>query len=249
MTALVVERAGDGPPVLMVHGLGGTSNTWQPLMAALAGYRVIRPDLAGAGRSPWPVEPLSIEGHAADLAALIQGPVHLVGHSMGTLVCQHLAASRPDLVASLTLFGALTEPGEAAREALIGRAALARAEGMAGIAERIAATTLAPQSLEQTPAAAAFVRESILRQPPEGYARNAEALARARAVRAPIAAPVLLVTGDADPVAPTHMARELADRLARATLTVLDRCGHWATLEQPQACARLIAGFLATTRH
>jgi pimeloyl-ACP methyl ester carboxylesterase len=46
-----VEDDGEGDAVLCLHGLGGTSNTWTPLMPALAGYRVIRPDLPGSGRS------------------------------------------------------------------------------------------------------------------------------------------------------------------------------------------------------
>src|SRR3546814_987164 len=49
--SLVAEVAGDGPAVVMVHGLGGSSNSFQPLMPGLAGFRVIRPDLPGAARS------------------------------------------------------------------------------------------------------------------------------------------------------------------------------------------------------
>ncbi len=48
---MTVESEGEGPPILMLHGLGGTSNSFQPLVAQLAGFRIIRPDLPGAGRS------------------------------------------------------------------------------------------------------------------------------------------------------------------------------------------------------
>ncbi|RYY52990.1 MAG: alpha/beta fold hydrolase, partial [Comamonadaceae bacterium] len=48
---MLVEDEGEGDAVVCLHGLGGTSNTWTPLMPALAGYRVIRPDLPGSGRS------------------------------------------------------------------------------------------------------------------------------------------------------------------------------------------------------
>ena len=184
--ALVVETVGDGAAVVMIHGLGGTSNTFQPLMATLAAYRVIRPDMPGSGRSDMGAGPLSIEGHAAAVLNLMDEAglrvAHLVGHSMGTIVCQHIAATVPDRVAGLVLFGALTEPPEAARTGLVARAGVARAQGMAGIADQIIAATLAARTHEETPAAVAFVRESILRQPPEGYARNCEALGRARRV-------------------------------------------------------------------
>ena len=54
LSPLMLDCAGDGDPVAMIHGLGGSSNTFQPLMAALSGYRVIRPDLPGAARSAVP---------------------------------------------------------------------------------------------------------------------------------------------------------------------------------------------------
>jgi 3-oxoadipate enol-lactonase len=222
-------------------------------MGVLSAYLVCRPDMPGAGRSALPVEPVSVAGHAASVAAMLAAAgidrAHFVGHSMGTLVCQHLAAEHAGLVASMTLFGALTEPTDAARKGLVARAAVARGQGMAGIADQIIAGTLAPRTHEENPAAAAFVRETILRQPPEGYARNCEALARSQAIGAErIKAPTMLVTGDCDPVAPVSMARQLADQIADATLTVLDRCGHWSTVEQPQLAARLLADFLARQR-
>jgi pimeloyl-ACP methyl ester carboxylesterase len=50
LPGMVVESEGEGPPVIMLHGLGGTSNSFQPLLAPLAGFRIVRPDLPGAGR-------------------------------------------------------------------------------------------------------------------------------------------------------------------------------------------------------
>ena len=251
---LAVDCAGDGPPVVMIHGLGGSSNTFQPLMARLSDYRVIRPDMPGAARSGPPTEPLSISGHAAAVLDLLRAMgfmrVHLVGHSMGTLVCQHLAAEVPDLAASLTLCGALTEPTDAARKGLGVRAGVARDKGMAGIADQIIAATLAPRTHAQNPAAVAFVRQSILRQNPEGYARNCAALARATATDPRrIKSPTLLVTGDCDPVAPVRMAQVLADGIAGARLDVLDRCGHWVTVEQPAISSQKLAEHLQQHRN
>ena len=49
--SMVMEDIGTGEVVVMIHGLGGTSNSFQPMMKSLSGYRVVRPDLPGAGRS------------------------------------------------------------------------------------------------------------------------------------------------------------------------------------------------------
>ena len=74
-----------------------------------------------------------------------------------------------------------------------------------------------------------------MRQNPEGYALACEALAKATAADARlISAPTLLVTGDADAVNPPGIARDLADRIAGARLSLVDRGGHWLTIERPE---------------
>jgi len=246
---IVAEVTGDGFPVVMIHGLGGTSNMFQPQLSALTSYRVVRIDLPGSGRSPCPPGPLTIETMARDVLRAMDGTgagrAHLVGHSMGTLVCQRLAVDAPERVASLTLFGALAEPSDAVREGLKGRAALARSGGIADIADQIVAGALSAHTRETLPGVVAFVRESITRQDPESYARTCEALAKAAAVDAQrISAPALLVTGDADTVNAPNVARALADTIRGATFSGLDRCGHWATVEAVKTCNQRLADFL-----
>ncbi len=245
---------GEGFPVVMIHGLGGTSNTFQPQIEALRSNRVIRVDLPGSGRSAarpgTPTMGQFAEAVLAVVSLLGVGRAHFVGHSLGTLVCQTIAADRPDLVASLTLFGALAEPAEATRKGLGGRAEMARREGMAGIADLIVANALSASTRANQPAAVAFVRESLMRQDPEGYARTCEALATAEAVDPRlIAAPALLVTGDADTVNPPSVGRDLADRIAGARFVSIDRAGHWLTVEKPVESNRCIAEFLKQVEH
>ncbi len=250
---VVADIAGQGFPVMMIHGLGGSSNTFQPQMAALSGYRVIRVDLPGSGRSPLPTGTMSIEAmsEAVVQTALSLGVdvAHFVGHSLGTLVCQHIAVEKPGMVASLTLFGALAEPSDAVRTGLQGRAETARGAGMADIGDALVANAISGHTRETSPAAAAFVRESVMRQDPEGYARTCEALSRATAVDArAIKAPSLLVTGDADTVNPMSVAQALADKISGSTLSAIDRCGHWATIEKPQEASRRLGDFLQKHR-
>src|SRR3546814_18687382 len=102
---------------------------------------------------------------------------------MGTIVAQHLAVNHPSRVGSLALFGPLLAPPEAAREPTRKRAQLSRtgATGMQEIADAIAQGATSKQTKDERPAVIALVRESILRQPADGYALNCEALAKAQA--------------------------------------------------------------------
>ena len=59
---VMIEIDGEGPTIVFVHGLGGTSNSFQMLLGALSGFRCVRPDLPGSGRSPTPFGALTIDG-------------------------------------------------------------------------------------------------------------------------------------------------------------------------------------------
>lgn len=256
---MVVEDEGDGDAVVCVHGLGGSSNTFTPLMPALARHRVVRVDLPGSGRSQGAEGALSIarlvDAVANACARLGLGKAHFVGHSMGTIVCQHLALQVPSLVRSLALFGPLMAPPDAGRAGLRARATKARNEGTAGmhdITAALLAASVSADSRQRLPLAVAFVRESLMRQTGEAYARSCEALADAVAARVEnITCPVLLVTGDEDVVAPPQAVRAMAERLhsaSSARVVVLPRCGHWTPVERAAECQAELRGFLSTQR-
>jgi 3-oxoadipate enol-lactonase len=254
---IAVEDEGDGEAVVCVHGLGGTSNSFTPLMPVLARYRVVRIDLPGSGRSHRVEGELSI-ARMVDAALSVCSRLnveraHWVGHSMGTIVLQHLAVAQPKLVRSLALFGPLPAPPDAARAALRTRAAKARSEmvaGMQAIADALVVAATSADTRQRLPGAVAFVRESLMRQDPEGYARSCEALADAQpAAIERIEVPTLLVTGDEDAVAPPQVSRAMSERMPRARAVVLPRCGHWTPIERPDECARELRDFLAAQRN
>jgi pimeloyl-ACP methyl ester carboxylesterase len=252
---VAVEEEGEGPAIVCVHGLGGSSNTYTPLMPAMARHRVIRVDLPGSGRSQRAEGALSIERYVDTLLGICTRlnvtRAHWVGHSMGTIVCQHIAASQPKMVASVALFGPLIAPADAARTAMTARAAKAR-EGPASmheITQALLNAAISADTRQRLPLAVAYVRESLMRQDGEAYARSCEALAGAQAAAVDrIEAPVLLVTGDEDGVAPPQAVRTMAEKLhgARSTrVVVLPRCGHWTPIERPEECQRELREFLA----
>jgi pimeloyl-ACP methyl ester carboxylesterase len=248
---IAVETDGRGDAVLMVHGLGGTSNFWTPLLPALARFRTVRPDLPGAGRSHRVEGPLSIDRLVRALmrvcgAAGIER-AHVVAHSMGTILALHLAALEPTLVRSLALFGPLAAPPDANRGPIRARGEKARKEreaGMQAIADAMVQAATSAETRQKRPVAVAAVRESLMRQCPDGYARSCEALAEAQpADISKVACPALLVTGDEDAVAPPQAVRALAERMPQARVEVLPRCGHWTVYEKPQECGELLTRF------
>ena len=259
---MAVDVRGDGDGVVFVHGLGGSMNVWTPLLPALTRYRTVRPELPGAARSSKAHAladsapqrgRLSIEVLADAVVRVCQGlglsQAHLVGHSLGTIVCQHVAVKSPGLARSLSLFGALAEPPQAMRDNMTQRAALAREQGMFDIAEGISEFALSASTRSTQPVTVAYVRDCVAAQDAEGFARNCIALAEAQAARAElIRCPVLVVNGDEDLVTPLSGARALAGRLADARVEVLGRCGHWPMLERAAECQRLLRDFLDRVR-
>jgi 3-oxoadipate enol-lactonase len=256
---VVVEEEGEGDAVVCVHGLGGSSNTFSPLMPALVRQRVIRVDMPGSARSARVEGPLTVGRFVETLRSICTRlnvtRAHWVGHSLGTIVCQHLAIAAPKLVRSIALFGPLIAPPEPARVAIRARAAKARGEGPAGmheIALGLLNAAISAETRQRSPLAVAFVRESLMRQDSDGYARTCDALAEADAAPVDrIEAPVLLVTGDEDGVAPPQSVRTFAEKLHAAKSTrvvVLPRCGHWTPIERPEECAHELRDFLASQR-
>ena len=253
---VAVEIAGEGDAVLMLHGLGGTSNVWTPLLAALGRHRTLRPDLPGSGRSDRVEGPLTIATFVDAMRRVCDADgverAHVVAHSLGAIVALHLAVESPSLVRSLILFGPLAAPPDPARVAMRARADAARRGGVAGmqdLAETLLTSATASETRARRPLAVALIRELVMRQPADGYARTCEALAAADpADVTQVACPTLLVTGDEDTVAPAQSVRHLASRIPGSRVEVLTRCGHWTPIERPEDCAALLRSFLQRHR-
>jgi 3-oxoadipate enol-lactonase len=246
---MAVEVEGEGEPVVMIHGLGGSSNTFTPVLGAFARHRKIRFDLPGSGRSHRVEGPLSLELFVDRALRVMQRTgverAHVVAHSMGTIIATHLAASEPGKVASLALFGPLLAPPEPARAAIRARAVKAREGDMEPIADALLQASISAETRAKRPTAVAFVRESLMRQDPEGYARSCDALAEmGPADTSRIECPTLLVTGDEDVVAPPQAVRMMAERIAGSRVEVLRGCGHWTPVEKPEECEGLLKRFL-----
>jgi 3-oxoadipate enol-lactonase len=247
---MAVEVEGSGDAIVLLHGLGGSSNTWAPLMPTLSRFQTIRIDLPGAGRSHLVEGPISIDSlvRAVERVMTTLGisNAHVIGHSMGTIVATHLA-SKTKLVRSLLLFGPLLSPPDGARANIKARGVKAKTEGTIGmqaIADALVQVSTSTESKQKRLASIAFVRESLMRQCPDGYARNCDALSEAQAAdTSRITCPTLLVTGEEDVVSPPQAVRSMSEKIANSRMEVLRGCGHWTTIEMPEECASMTRQF------
>jgi 3-oxoadipate enol-lactonase len=253
---MAVEVEGEGFPVILLHGLGGTSNTWASLIPTLARFKTIRIDLPGAGRSHKVEGPISIASLVSAVErialSLSVSNAHIIGHSMGTIIATHLAASTK-LAKTLLLFGPLLAPPDGARAAIKLRATRARSEGVEGmqaIADLLVNSSTSTESRSRRLTSIAFVRESLMRQCPDGYARNCDALAEANSAdTSRILCPTLLVTGSDDAVAPPQAVRSMSEKIAGSSVEILRGCGHWTTIEMPDECAAITKRFYERSHH
>ena len=242
---MAVDVFGEGEPMLLVHGLGGSSNVWRPLINEFSGqFKMIVPDLPCAARSSNDPN-ISISSLATDMLTLLDslniGQAHVVGHSMGTIVCQHMAAMAPLRVKNLVLLGPVGQVPESARKPIKDRAALAREQGMEPIADATATTALSADTKQSNPNAQGFVREMVIRQDPEGYALSSIALSESTQANLDmVTCPCLLITGDEDLVAPATNVEVLSGQIAKSEMHVLDKCGHWTLTERPKEVIALM---------
>jgi 3-oxoadipate enol-lactonase len=247
---IFVEECGSGPLIVFMHGLGGTTNYFQPIVKHFSSkYTLLRFEFPGSGLSTFKSAP-SIPQFVQDLGSIIemkgvQTPI-LVGHSLGSIVAMHYASQHPE-VAALALIG----PGRsasniaAAVERMTSLAATAR-EGIESIRDSTVNNNVAPSSSDLV---RTVVRQIISSQNPEGYAATCEAICDKSHVDpdyGAIKCPTVLIAGDQDMISPLTRSEELQDLIGgghSARIEVV-HSGHQHVLEDPAGVMRAMESFL-----
>lgn len=245
---------GDGDTaVFMLHGVGGGKEAWarnQPMLAAAA-YRAVAWDMPGYGASP-SISPCTNALLADALKGLIMhiGAKRnvLLGHSMGGMVAQEVAARAPQVAAGLVLACTSASFGRAdgawqAKFVAERLAPLDAGLGMAGMAELLVPGIVSPQA----PAAALKIARDIMAQVPESTYRVAlpaiAAFDRREALVA-IHVPTLLLAAADDRTAPPEIMQRMASRVPGSEYLCLPGAGHIANVEAPEAFNAAVVGFL-----
>jgi pimeloyl-ACP methyl ester carboxylesterase len=261
-----VVSLGSGPPVVFVHGLGGSWQNWLENLVpvAEAGYQAVAMDLPGFGRSEMTAEKISISGYGRFVDALCDelglGPVCIVGNSMGGFTGAEVAIKYPARVEQLVLVSAAGISIEHQRnDALMG--ALYRTERLG----KLVATWIAARSdtLARRPGTrrallrfiaahperldARLVAEQVRGTGTPGFLPAVDALTSypIRERLPEIACPTLIVWGTEDRLVPVRDADVFEELIPDARKVVFEDTGHVAMMEQPERFNRLLLDFLA----
>jgi pimeloyl-ACP methyl ester carboxylesterase len=259
---------GQGPVLLLLHGIAGSSRAWREVMPALAeGHRVIAPDLLGHGESAKPVGDYSLGAYASGLRDLLDAlgveRATLVGQSFGGGVAMQLAYQHPDRCERLVL----VDSGGLGREVnpILRAATLPLAEYVMPVlvpafvkergdavsrflrdkgirSGRAAEVWLAYRSLTETENRKAFVRTVRSVIDPGGQTVSAmDRLYLAAEV------PTLIVWGEDDSIIPVGHAHAAHEAIPGSRLELFEGVGHFPHVEAPERFVEVLLDFLATT--
>lgn len=254
MTLPAYLEQGEGDTaVFLLHGVGGGKQAWLSNQAVLAaaGFRTVAWDMPGYGASS-PLSPCTNALLAAALKTLVAhiGAKRnvLLGHSMGGMIAQELAALHPALVHGLVLYSTSPAFGKAdgawQQTFLQSRfAPLDQGLGMDGLAGKIVPTMFAPGA---DPARLAEAAALMGRVPAGSYRAALAAIVSFNrlAELGNIAVPTLCLAGELDRNAPPAVVEKMASRIAGAHYECLPGVGHIANIEQPALFNSAVLAFL-----
>ncbi|MGY1887129.1 alpha/beta fold hydrolase [Blastococcus sp. SYSU DS0753] len=264
-------RAGDGPPLLLLHGIGNNCQTWAGVIDRLAeSHTVIAPDLLGHGDSDKPRGDYSIAGYAngvRDLLAVLDVErATVVGHSLGGGIALQFAYQFPERCERLALVGSGglgSELSAGLRAATLPGAELV-VTALAGISSPL---RIGLRAVDQLGALAGWRRVRDLAEAGDALLALQDAEARRaflRTLRGAVdvrgqavtaldrlyladSVPMLVIWGGRDPIVPAQHAEPVRAAVPSARIEVFEDAGHWPHLDEPDRFCDVLLDFVATT--
>tara|TARA_B100001123_G_scaffold8974_1_gene11094 strand:+ start:37 stop:858 length:822 start_codon:yes stop_codon:yes gene_type:complete len=243
------REAGTGTPVVILHGLGGRSESWEPQYKGLSdNYHVIGWDAPGYNESS---EMSELEPAISDYVEIVKrftdalqlDQFHLVGHSVGTCLSAGFHKAYPEQLFSLTLAEAVIGNGGDTKErqhaAIAARAKDFEEFGAEEVARKKTPNSLSPNANAATiKAAIAFASKVKI----PGHLKLAGALIRGNIFDfiAPLNCPGLIIAGSDDRSAPAEFVKQIADAYPGIEYKMIDGIGHQIAFEKPEIFVKLL---------
>ncbi|HEX6927610.1 MAG TPA: alpha/beta hydrolase [Gammaproteobacteria bacterium] len=238
--SLHFHETGRGQIVLLVHGWMVSGRVWDRLLPRLSGFRVLAPDLPGAGLTPADDDEVSLDNRVARLAAFCERQdlheTHLVGHSMGGQLAALLAAKLPHRFATLTLLNPVPVQG------LDFPAELQPLFRNCGGDRDSIGRIIDMSCLQLDPAGRELLVEDGLKTSPRAVSTGFDAFrcGDSRASLDSLQVPATVVATDDPFLPPAFLQSAVVDRLPHARLVTLHGPGHYPQIEAPRETADLL---------
>jgi pimeloyl-ACP methyl ester carboxylesterase len=253
-TRTAYQQAGDGPPVVLVHGFGLNHLMWRWQAPVLSEhFRVVQYDLIGHGESDKPAGPYVMADFVAQLLEVVDGvgldDFALVGFSLGGLITQAFTLAHPDRVRALAILHSAYDRNAAERAAIRARVLLADEQGPKAGIEAALERWFTPGFASRCPERLQEVRGWLEANDPNTFVAAYRVLAEADADLADalsdIRCPALVMTGSEDHGNSPQMAARMAARMPNAECRILPELRHMALAEDPQSTLSQLLPFLA----
>lgn len=241
------EITGEGPPVVLIHGVGSRLDNWAEVVARLrVHFRVLSYDLRGSGQSTRMPGPYSLDLYSADLLELIDHlgfkRCHLAGHSLGGMIAQRFAIDHGERVDRLALLSAVAGRTAEERERVAERVDLIRSGIPGGHFQRSLSRWFTDEFIKSNPERIAAYAETNAENDPQCYAAAYRVLAFEDLDEelSRITAPTLIATGENDQGSNPRMSELMHKRIKHSTLRILPVLKHSLLIEAPAVVATML---------
>jgi 3-oxoadipate enol-lactonase len=245
----VVDGRDDKPALVFSNSLGSDLRIWDPMVPQLEDkFKLIRYDTRGHGLTEAPAPPYSAEELAGDVVGLLDAlgveQAVVCGLSVGGLIALQMAVSHPERVRALILCDTGARIGTVA--SWEERIATVRTHGLAALADISMERWFSENFRRRHSSEVRGYANMVVRTAPDGYVGTCCALRDTDLTRAAasISKPTLLLCGEHDIATPPEMARQLANIVPNARLSLIAEAAHISCVEQPAVMAQRIMEFL-----
>lgn len=248
---LRVAIEGEGPPLLLINGIGANIEMWTPFVSELRGREVILFDAPGTGQSSRTRHPVRMRRLTRVVSGLLDHlgyeQVDVLGYSFGGAVAQQLAHQSPERVRRLVLAGTMCGIGAPPNPLVLALMATPYRYYSRGHLERISPLLYGGRSRREPEVLRRHLQARLTRPPSLlGYQWQIYAVAGWTSLLwlHRLTQPTLVLHGEKDPLVPLINSRLMAGRIPGARLEVLPRAGHLFLIDEPEEPAAMVMDFL-----